>query len=96
MRLWREILGARELNGTDISLPDPSAGTSPLPAEPDVMLSICLTQSNLHPMKFVACESAARRFADHWKRYGRCGAIEFAAPDGSCGRLPGERLWIVH
>ena len=95
MSLRRKSPRVRELNGIDISLPDLSAGTSPPPTEPDVMVTICLTQSKLHAMKFVACESAARRFADHWKRYGRCGAIVFAAPDGSCGRLPCERLWLV-
>ncbi len=68
---------------------------SPRPTEPDVMVTIYLTRSNLHPMTFVACESAARRFADHWRRYGRCGAIDFATPDGNCGRLPHERLWLV-
>ena len=75
--------------------PGSGGAVSPLPGEPDVMVTVHLTPSDLYAMRFVACESAARRFADHWKRYGRCGAVEFAEPDGSCGRLPCERLWIV-
>ncbi|MBF6448777.1 MULTISPECIES: hypothetical protein [Nocardia] len=68
---------------------------SPRPDEPDLMVSIRLTAHSPHPLTFVACESAARRFADHWRRYGRCGTVVFAAPDGRCGRLPCERLWLI-
>ncbi len=68
---------------------------SPRPGEPDLMVSIHLTAGSPHPLTFVACESAARRFADHWRRYGRCGTVEFAPPDGRCGRLPCERLWLL-
>lgn len=41
--------------------------TTPLPDEPDVTVSIYLTDSSPYPLTFVACESAARRFADHWQ-----------------------------
>ncbi|MDR7172149.1 hypothetical protein J2W56_005910 [Nocardia kruczakiae] len=68
---------------------------SPRPDEPDLMVSIHLTANSPHPLTFVACESAARRFADHWRRYGRCGNVEFAPADGRCGRLPCERLWLL-
>ena len=76
---------------------EPGAGEpkSPLPDEPDVTVSIHLTPTSPHPLKFVACRSAAHRFADHWQRYGRCGAVEFTPPEPNCGRLPCERLWIV-
>ena len=78
-----------------ISDPCAMPSVSPLPHEPDLTVSIYLTDRSPYPFKYVACESAARRFADHWRRYGRCGAIEFTAPDSRYARLPCERLWIV-
>jgi len=68
---------------------------SPRPAEPDVTVSVYLTSSSRHALTFVACESAARRFADHWQRYGGCAAVEFTPPDENCARLPCERLWVI-
>lgn len=68
---------------------------SPIPAEPDVTVSVYLTSSSRHPLTFVACESAARRFADHWQRYGGCAAVEFTVPDEKYARLPCERLWVI-
>ncbi len=68
---------------------------SPVPTEPDVTVSVYLTSSSRHALTFVACESAARRFADHWQRYGGCAAVEFTAPEENCARLPCERLWVI-
>ncbi|WP_146099006.1 hypothetical protein [Nocardia nova] len=98
-----EVLGTRYLSLTlaqqisSVSYHESLAAEpiSPRPDEPDLMLSIHLTAGSPHPLTFVACESAARRFADHWRRYGRCGTVVFAPPDGRCGRLPCERLWLM-
>ncbi|MBF5000460.1 hypothetical protein IRT45_25285 [Nocardia sp. BSTN01] len=56
---------------------------SPRPDEADVMVSIHLTAGSPHPLTFVACESAARRFADRWRRYGRCGTVDSHHPTGA-------------
>ncbi len=82
---------------TPMSLPEENVdqAASPCLSEPDLTVSVYLTPSSPHPLRFIACESAARRFADHWQRYGQCAAVEFTDPEENCARLPCERLWLV-
>jgi hypothetical protein len=67
--------------------------TSPRPDEPDVL--VCIHCSFLRPLelRFVACLSAARRFAEHWTQYHRLDLVKFEKPEPTSPRLPCERLW---
>ncbi|MBO0854699.1 MAG: hypothetical protein J2P18_13165, partial [Nocardia sp.] len=67
---------------------------SPRPREPDVL--VCIQVQLLRPreLRFVACLSAARRFAVHWSRYHR-DLVTFALPIPAAPRLPCEQLWIL-
>lgn len=68
---------------------------SPLPNEPDVLLRVRISLLGGQELRFVACESAARRFAQYWVAYHRPDTVTFAPPDRACPRLPCERLWAL-
>lgn len=68
---------------------------SPLPNEPDVLLRVRISLLRGQELRFVACESAARRFAQYWVAYHRPDTVRFAPPDPTCPRLPCERLWAL-
>lgn len=80
-----------------MSFAEPSSARcdSPLPNEPDVLLRVRIGRLRGRELRFVACESAARRFADHWGASHRPDTITFAPPDRTCPRLPCERLWAL-
>ncbi|MEU6558613.1 hypothetical protein [Nocardia nova] len=69
--------------------------TSPRPDEPDVL--VCIHISILRPqeLRYVACISAARRFAEHWTQYHRPDLVTFEDPEPTSPRLPCERLWVL-
>lgn len=68
---------------------------SPLPDEEDVLIHIRIEVPHVHELRFAACESAARRFADHWAARNRPGTVMLGPPDRMCPRLPCERLWTL-
>ena len=68
---------------------------SPAPHEPDVLLRVRISLLSGQELTFVACESAARRFAEYWVAYHRPDTVTFAPPDRTCPRLPCERLWAL-
>ncbi|MEV5648238.1 hypothetical protein AB0L57_08300 [Nocardia sp. NPDC052254] len=70
-------------------------GDSPQPNEPDVLLRIHLDLLHERELTFVACASAAHRFADYWTAYHGPGTVTFAAPGRRYPRLPCERLWTL-
>lgn len=80
-----------------MSFASPSAAqhVSPLPHEPDVLLRVRIGLLRGQELRFVACESAARRFAECWVAYHRPDTVVFALPDRTCPRLPCERLWAL-
>ncbi|MGF6889026.1 hypothetical protein ABIA39_008497 [Nocardia sp. GAS34] len=68
---------------------------SPRPLEADVVVCVHLHSHTLH-LWYVACESAARRFARNWTAAHLPDYV--TVENGSLsnlGRLPDERLWIV-
>lgn len=80
-----------------MSFTEPSAAKcdSPVPNEPDVLLNLRISLLHGQELRFVACESAARRFAEHWVASHRPDTLTFAPPDTACPRLPCERLWAL-
>lgn len=68
---------------------------SPIPSEPDVLLRVRIDLLCGQELRFVACESAARRFAEYWVAYHRPDTVTLAPPDRTCPRLPCERLWVL-
>ncbi|MDR7170162.1 hypothetical protein J2W56_003913 [Nocardia kruczakiae] len=75
--------------------PSEAQHVSPLPHEPDVLLRVRISLLRGQELKFVACESAARRFAEYWVAYHRPDTVMFAPADRTCPRLPCERLWAL-
>ncbi len=69
--------------------------TSARPDEPDVL--VCIHMNTLRPreLRFVACLSAAHRFAEHWMAYHRPDLVTFGTPEPTSPRLPCEQLWAL-
>ncbi|MBB5912593.1 hypothetical protein BJY24_001460 [Nocardia transvalensis] len=80
-----------------MSFAEPSAAQpeSPLPHEPDVLIRVHISLLREQELRFVACESAARWFAEYWIAYYRPDTVTFEPPDPTCPRLPCERLWTL-
>ena len=68
---------------------------SPLPHEPDIGLCIRITVPNEHELRFIACMSAAVRFALHWSTECQALTVTFEQPHPQGRRLPCERLWTL-
>ncbi|NKY88755.1 hypothetical protein [Nocardia veterana] len=68
---------------------------SPLPHDPDIVLLIRITVPNEHELRFVACMSAALRFAVHWAAEYPAATVSFELPRRQHRRLPCERLWTL-
>ena len=68
---------------------------SPLPQEPDIGLCIRFTVPNEYELRFVACMSAALRFAVHCASEYSAIAVAFERPHPQIRRLPCEPLWTL-
>ncbi len=68
---------------------------SPLPHEPDIGLCVLITVPSEHELRFVACMSAALRFAVHWSAEHPAVTLTFEQPGPQWRRLPCERLWTL-